>query len=488
MQKKVPMWPVYAADALMFLAVFLMALPNIFLGEPLEAGQAFALALVVLIAMCLVLLPHFFAYRIALDSAKIEAQKRDEIFDRQIGQIFADLRTLRDSIMAQTEKIEASSSEIETLQISSRNLRSDIDKISSSASGLSSEISKLKADFAAANSALEGLKNSLEDFEKKSSAENGEHLKYLSGKLEKLSAESLSKFQILDDICAQLQALGDAYAESGESQDSEEENSVEEGESESGEDSEEEVEESEDEEPAEEGDSEIEEESGADEEDGEGFEGEESEGAEEEAEEEIGGEGGGESFGNDGDFGGLEEEQSEAETPAEEDSEQEEAAIEKQIEEPRGNPKWAGILDKALQNSQSSSTRDTVSKFIEKNKNGGGDSAGGGEAAQADLFDEGQLPRPRKPSRVKSGDTAVVVNAFLGIGNIPYVRGDGAGLSPDKGSPMDLLEIGKYQWKCEGMIADPIKISVWLNDEIPSNLGELILNPNETLEIDPSFE
>ena len=91
-------------------------------------------------------------------------------------------------------------------------------------------------------------------------------------------------------------------------------------------------------------------------------------------------------------------------------------------------------------------------------------------------------------ARVKSGDTAVIVNAFLGIGNIPYVRGEGAGLSPDKGAPMDLLEIGKYQWKCGGMIADPIKISVWLNDEIPSNLGELVLNPNETLEIDPSFE
>lgn len=57
MQKKFSMFPIFAADALMFLAVFLIALPNIFLKEPLEAGQTFALAAVVLIAMFMVLVP-----------------------------------------------------------------------------------------------------------------------------------------------------------------------------------------------------------------------------------------------------------------------------------------------------------------------------------------------------------------------------------------------------------------------------------------------
>ncbi|MBR4596918.1 MAG: hypothetical protein IKO42_00760 [Opitutales bacterium] len=467
MQKKVPMWPVYAADALMFLSVFFIALPNIFLKEPLEAGQAFALVLVVLIAMCLVLLPHFFAYRMDIDSAKTEAQKRDEIFDRQLGQIFADLRTLRDSLLSQKEKIEASSSEIEALQVSVRNLKDSLENNSAANA-------ELEAGLAAANSALENLKNSLSDFEKKSSEENGEHLKYLSDKLEKLSEQSFSKFQILDDICAQLQALGDAYAESdGQPQGGGEEGEDGEADGAEAEDDAEEIEGANAEESGEVEGEEEEEDLDAEEEVED--DAEEVEEVPEEIEE-------GESFGNDDDFGDLQEEEPQEEAEGQSEPAEE---IEPQAEAPKINPKWEGILDKALQNSQSSSTRETVSKFIEKNNGSGGQGEAG---AQANLFDEAQLPPPRKPTRVKSGDTAVIVNAFLGIGNIPYVRGEGAGLSPDKGAPMDLLEIGKYQWKCGGMIADPIKISVWLNDEIPSNLGELVLNPNETLEIDPSFE
>ena len=210
-------------------------------------------------------------------------------------------------------------------------------------------------------------------------------------------------------------------------------------------------------------------------------------------------------------------------------SAEEEILEEKPKSKTKGNPKWSGMLDKAFQNSQTFSTRETVSRFIEKNRQGDAPEESNGMevplekqdasdtassisiedlektetyrvvsegvgryeekiAREDTLFPEEELPQAHKPQRIKNGDTAVVANAFLGIGNIPYIRGNGAGLSQEKGTAMDLLEIGKYQWKCEGIISEPVKISIWLNDEIPSNLGELTLNPNETLDIDPTFK
>ena len=501
MQKKVSMWPLYAADALMFLAVFFMALPNIFLKEPLETGQAFALALVVLVAMCLVILPHFFAYRLEIDAAKIAEQKKRDSFAEEIRQIFADLRTLRDSLMEQIKFAEKTSGEVETLQIALRNLRAEIEKFAEKISAQASENSKTKADLSAALSALETLKAALADFEKKSSAENGDHLKYLSDKLEKLSAESASKFEILDDICSQLQALGDAFAESEEDEEGDEsEDDAEELDEETEEDAEAETD---DEAESEESEESEEEELIAETETPATDETEPNEDSEEqpaedsaEAEEELSETETEEDFGNDDDYEDLESEESEDGEAGEEgeDSESEESEAETEASggagaaeapadpAPKGNPKWEGMLDKALQNSQAFSTRETVSKFIEKNKAEAPEAGG-----QANLFDADELPQAHKPVLARSGDTAVVVNAFLGIGNVPYIRGYGAGLSPEKGVPMDLLEIGKYQWKCEALIAEPIKISIWLNDETPSNLGELTLNPNETLDVEPSF-
>ena len=87
-----------------------------------------------------------------------------------------------------------------------------------------------------------------------------------------------------------------------------------------------------------------------------------------------------EDFGNDDDYEDLESEESEDGEAGEEgeDSESEESEAETEASggagaaeapadpAPKGNPKWEGMLDKALQNSQAFSTRETVSKFIEK--------------------------------------------------------------------------------------------------------------------------
>ena len=481
MQKKFSMFPIFAADALMFLAVFLIALPNIFLKEPLEAGQTFALAAVVLIAMFMVLVP------IVLSARKKNTEDVDLKSSKEIRQIFADLRTLRDALMEQIKKIDIAGEEIERLDALSKSLEAELAELKESG-----EL-KFEEELKSLNLSISALKSDFANIAQKSNC--SEEIELLRGKIETLSEKSEGKFQILDDICEQLQNIADSFAEETK-----------------------ELEETSEEISSEENQDKIEEETEQPKEPNK-------ETAEEEQELQVADEKSGgfddEDFGKDDN---LEEEMEdlEDEEPISEDYETPKS-------EAKGNPKWAGMLDKAFQNSQSFSTRETVSRFIEKNRQGDAPEESNGvevplekqnasdtassismedlektetysevsegvsryeeKIAREDmLFPEEELPQAHKPRQIKSGDTAVVVNAFLGIGNTPCIRGNGAGLSQEKGIAMDLLEIGKYQWKCEGIISEPVKISIWLNDEIPSNLGELTLNPNETLDIDPTFE
>lgn len=480
MQKKFSMFPIFAADALMFLAVFLIALPNIFLKEPLEVGQTFALAAVVLIAMFMVLVP------IVLSARKKNPEDMDLKSSKEIRQIFADLRTLRDALMEQIKKIDIAGEEIERLDALSKSLEAELAELK--------EIGELKfeEELKSLNLSISALKSDFANIAQKSNC--SEEIELLRGKIETLSEKSEGKFQILDDICEQLQNIADSFAEETK----ELEETSEEISSEENQEKTEEVEQTE--EPNKETAEEEQELQVADEKSG-GF--------------------------DDEDFGKDDNLEEEMEDPEDEEPISEDYETPKS--EAKGNPKWAGMLDKAFQNSQSFSTRETVSRFIEKNRQGDAPEESNGvevplekqnasdtassismedlektetysevsegvsryeeKIAREDmLFPEEELPQAHKPRQIKSGDTAVVVNAFLGIGNTPCIRGNGAGLSQEKGIAMDLLEIGKYQWKCEGIISEPVKISIWLNDEIPSNLGELTLNPNETLDIDPTFE
>jgi cell division protein FtsB len=80
--------------------------------------------------------------------------------------------------------------------------------------------------------------------------------------------------------------------------------------------------------------------------------------------------------------------------------------------------------------------------------------------------------------------TALVINLMIGIGNKPFVRGSGPGLSADHGVPMNFLGIGRWQWVCPQPDA-PATVEVWKNDQSP--LGEPIhLSGGEAVELDES--
>jgi len=87
-----------------------------------------------------------------------------------------------------------------------------------------------------------------------------------------------------------------------------------------------------------------------------------------------------------------------------------------------------------------------------------------------------------EPAAGGATGTALIVNLMIGIGNKPFVRGTGPGLSQDKGVPMSFLGIGRWQWISPDPEA-PATVEVWKNDQSP--MGEpLHISGGEPLEVD----
>jgi hypothetical protein len=108
------------------------------------------------------------------------------------------------------------------------------------------------------------------------------------------------------------------------------------------------------------------------------------------------------------------------------------------------------------------------------------------EEEEVEVIEEIEEEQPAAPSAPESTaagtGTALIVNLMIGIGNKPFVRGTGSGLSQDKGVPMSFLGIGRWQWISPDPDA-PATVEVWKNDQSP--LGEpLHISGGEPLEVD----
>ena len=80
----------------------------------------------------------------------------------------------------------------------------------------------------------------------------------------------------------------------------------------------------------------------------------------------------------------------------------------------------------------------------------------------------------------------MVANVMIGIGNKPYLRGEGAGLSWDEGVPMNFIEIGKWAWTPTRKNA-ALTVQVYRNDEDPDKGGKIEVKSGEEIEITPDF-
>jgi hypothetical protein len=93
---------------------------------------------------------------------------------------------------------------------------------------------------------------------------------------------------------------------------------------------------------------------------------------------------------------------------------------------------------------------------------------------------------PKKPKPSTGGSTSVIANVMIGIGNKPYLRGEGAGLSWDEGVPMNFIEIGKWAWTPTRKNA-ALTVQLYRNDEEPDKGGKIEVKSGEEIEITPDF-
>ncbi len=478
MQKKIPLWPLYLADILILVCVGLIVLPNIILKEPLGDLQSAFLLIAVLFASLLVLLPYVLNYKLELqlekDSAKYDYAKLAGALDV----LASDIRSLRTNLAVQSEKEEnfelAVKNSFEKVKEEFKNTKTEVyndDDLRQSIFALQATLNEVLDSLGESDPALEGIQDqlkSLDSFTNQLKIDFDEFKNSLEIVEQYVEEDADEESDDIKEDEAQESSANEENQFFGGAEDIRAAENFEELAEEEMQEALEEAEEDtkeEEEQEAENFDEDSEEERAQ-----EGIESEEfyNDNLAENSEDD-------EAYLDASDGQGIESSDEIPEPEFAENTEENFAAEEKSAYAKN----WAGLIDKALQNSQTDSTKDLVSRMA----------GAKGEAApeQAALFGADEIPEHEKPKAAKRGETAVIVNAFIGLGNKPYIRGNCAGLSWDKGVALEMLEIGKWQWKCQDLNAQKIEFTILLNDETPSNLGALILNADETLELNPQF-
>ncbi|MEO6005621.1 MAG: hypothetical protein ABIZ04_02350 [Opitutus sp.] len=85
------------------------------------------------------------------------------------------------------------------------------------------------------------------------------------------------------------------------------------------------------------------------------------------------------------------------------------------------------------------------------------------------------------------GATRLIATSYIGIGNRLFIRGNGPGLSWDKGVPLQFISIGKWRWETPEAAA-PIEYKLYKNDETEcAGLGARTLEPGHQQEVTAKF-
>jgi hypothetical protein len=104
-------------------------------------------------------------------------------------------------------------------------------------------------------------------------------------------------------------------------------------------------------------------------------------------------------------------------------------------------------------------------------------------------FDLGlSIDVPEGETSVSSdGFTRLIATAYIGIGNKLFIRGEGPGLSWEKGVPLQFVSIGKWRWETPDATA-PVKAKLYKNDQTECTaLGPITLNPGHQHEVNAGF-
>ena len=102
------------------------------------------------------------------------------------------------------------------------------------------------------------------------------------------------------------------------------------------------------------------------------------------------------------------------------------------------------------------------------------------------LVPETEIEQDNIRAKPASGTTSVIANVMIGIGNKPFLRGEGPGLSWDEGVPMNFIEIGKWSWSPPRKNAS-LTVQLYRNDEDPDQNGKIEVKAGDKIEINPDF-
>ena len=95
-------------------------------------------------------------------------------------------------------------------------------------------------------------------------------------------------------------------------------------------------------------------------------------------------------------------------------------------------------------------------------------------------------PTPATPRPAASAAPATIeVKMDVGFGNAIFLRGEGSGLTWDRGVPLACVDGGTWRWS--QTVSAPVTFKVLLNDKVWSAGHDLIIKPGQKLEVAPSF-
>lgn len=90
-------------------------------------------------------------------------------------------------------------------------------------------------------------------------------------------------------------------------------------------------------------------------------------------------------------------------------------------------------------------------------------------------------------SMTADGATRLLATAYIGIGNRLFIRGEGPGLTWEKGVPLQFVSIGKWRWETTEAAA-PIAFKLYKNDSTEcTSLGEQSITPGHLTEVTAAF-
>lgn len=92
---------------------------------------------------------------------------------------------------------------------------------------------------------------------------------------------------------------------------------------------------------------------------------------------------------------------------------------------------------------------------------------------------------PQTASKTKRPVTVIEVKVDVGFGNNLFLRGQGPGLSWDRGVPLTCIDGKTWQWT--GRVPDRMTFKLLLNDSIWSKGEDLVVKPGQKVEVVPTF-